>query len=815
MALELVYTSAARGLRAGTSGFCTVAMTKGMPPALVPRLEALGGYRPGPGGDGPEALCFWRVETATGIAHVLSVVGPAPPDHTARTNKIATYLVLSPEELAPAGPAAMLARAGLLRRSWAGAPAWIDEPVRVPLDGDPAPRACAAWQAACGDAGWAGVLASSFLRDQSKPIHVIYRAGLDPLPLVDEAMRLLPDWVRWRATFSTYFLQPVAGTPCAWRFCLEGTAAADAARQSKGLVIDLTRPLDAAPESRFVRMARTGIDEEAAAQKARPKAGASSRAAIGTIELAPDSDPLPAATSAARPVRRPMPTPSVEVAIEPEPAVKPTVVALVAAALTVVILGVIAIVVMTAGSGSAPETSSSAPAPAAATAPQEPVVPPPPEANPRDARDGFGEVPADATIAKPEPESKPEPEPASEPEPEPEPELKPEPTPNPVPAAEPETETAPASMPAAEPARGAQEGTATPAPTTAEPPAPVMVPSVFLTIDRAPNAAIALRGRAASLPSGVRSARIVPGLALRVAGIDIPEKPELALAGSAIRATAAVEGGRLAVIGYASGPVPESLLPALGLAADAKPPAAEALERALMRCSVDLLDARGTVVARAQFRQCRTDPVPIDGSKRLTLDDLGDGSIDVTLVAPGGTAQAPRAVAFRQSGKLAVGDFAELSVNREIQADAALISAVRAAGGDSARMTKVSGELAEASALKRACDVVKSAASGATPPRDFEAMVSLVHRATNSTEREALGIPDETVTVTDRGLLRTMAEAVEPRTKERIDALSAELKSLQASAKGAAPSKWRVRITDEDGILLLDSEIALPKGARP
>jgi hypothetical protein len=45
-------------------------------------------------------------------------------------------------------------------------------------------------------------------------------------------MRLLPDWARWRATFSTYFLQPVAGTPCAWRFCLEGTPAADAARQS-------------------------------------------------------------------------------------------------------------------------------------------------------------------------------------------------------------------------------------------------------------------------------------------------------------------------------------------------------------------------------------------------------------------------------------------------------------------------------------------------------------------------------------------------------------------------------------------------------
>jgi len=804
MALELVYTSAARGLRAGTSGFCTVAMTKGMPPALVPRLEALGGYRPGPGGDGPEALCFWRVETATGIAHVLSVVGPAPPDHTARTNKIATYLVLSPEELAPAGPAAMLARAGLLRRSWSGAPAWIDEPVRVPLDGDPAPRACAAWQAACGDAGWAGVLASSFLRDQSKPIHVIYRAGLEPLPLVDEAMRLLPDWVRWRATFSTYFLQPVAGTPCAWRFCLEGTAAADAARQSKGLVIDLTRPIDAAPESRFVRMARTGVDEEAAAQKARPKAGASLRAAMGTIELAPDSDPLPAATSAARPVRRPMPTPSVEVVIEPEPTVKPTVVALVAAALTVVILGVIAIVVMNTGTGTAPEI----PAPAATTAPEEPVVPPPPEAGPQDARAGFGHRPAEATIATPAPAPKPEPEP------EPEPEQKTEQESTPSPAAASDPDPAPASTPAAEPARSAQEGAAPPAQPTAEPSAPSMVPSVFIGIDRAPNATIALRGRAASLPSGVRSARIVPGHALRFAGIDIPEKPELALAGSAIRATAAVEGGRLAVVGYASGPVPESLLPVLGFSADAKPSAAEALERALMRCSVDLVDARGSVVARAQFRPCRTDPVPLDGAKRLTLDDLGDGSIDVTLVAPGGAAQAPRAVVFRRSEKLAVGDFAELTVNREIQADAALISAVRAAGGDSERRARVVGELTEARALKSACDTVKAVASGAKPPPEYATMLSRVHRATIPAEREVLGIPDDSVTVTDRGLLQKMVEAVEPRTKERIDALSAELKSLQPSAKGAAPSKWRVRITDEDGILLLDSEIAVPKGAR-
>ena len=45
MAFELIYTSAQAGVRPGSTGFCTVAMTSGMPPALVSRLESLTGYR--------------------------------------------------------------------------------------------------------------------------------------------------------------------------------------------------------------------------------------------------------------------------------------------------------------------------------------------------------------------------------------------------------------------------------------------------------------------------------------------------------------------------------------------------------------------------------------------------------------------------------------------------------------------------------------------------------------------------------------------------------------------------------------------------
>ena len=48
MAWELVYTSAPHGLAEGSRGFCTVAATAGMPASLIPRVEALSGYRPMP-----------------------------------------------------------------------------------------------------------------------------------------------------------------------------------------------------------------------------------------------------------------------------------------------------------------------------------------------------------------------------------------------------------------------------------------------------------------------------------------------------------------------------------------------------------------------------------------------------------------------------------------------------------------------------------------------------------------------------------------------------------------------------------------------
>ena len=46
MAFELIYTSAPRGIRQGSSGFCVVACTQGMGAGMIAKLETLSAYKP-------------------------------------------------------------------------------------------------------------------------------------------------------------------------------------------------------------------------------------------------------------------------------------------------------------------------------------------------------------------------------------------------------------------------------------------------------------------------------------------------------------------------------------------------------------------------------------------------------------------------------------------------------------------------------------------------------------------------------------------------------------------------------------------------
>jgi hypothetical protein len=796
-------------------------MTKGLPPALVPRLEALGGYRPGPSGNGPNAYCFWRVETATGIAHVLSIVGPAPPDHTARSNKIATYLVLAPDELVAAGPAWLLSQPALLRSAWSGAPAWIDAPVRVPTTRDTGPRPCAAWQAATGDAGWAGVLASAFLRDQARPIHVIYGAAIEPLPLVEEAIRLLPEWARWRATFSTYFLQPVAGTPCAWRFCLDGTPAADVARQSKGLVIDITRTAGPAPESRFTRMARTGIDEEAvAAQKAaRATARTPGAAAVTGASAARSSDaPIElemdfAGDQPGTPRRFVRDLESEDQDASPgEPArmsISPPVLAMAAAGLTVVLLILIYLVSFTTGKSAAPAAPAVLVAPAVPVAPAAPAVDDNPnwKMEPLNLKVDSGDVGAtksnDVTA-----------EPTSNDDGSPQEEVIEEAS------ALPTDPVAPVSPP--EPVFPAVLPPPVVAPVTPVPATPIVIPLVLPTIakwsatsafERVATGAVQLRLRVDIGAKTAWTVKFVPAKSLAVAGVSAKLNSAIEFAGSAMSARASIDGTDLVIAGSAVGPVSEALQLALRDAKDVKDAKLDpvvALQRALERCTVEVFDKSGASLGLVQMRAKSTKPVGIGVEGGVSLADFGDGALDVQVTSPSVPGATTVRVGSLQIETMTVSDSLTVSANRAVQKSATILNA---ATPDTSvvglQRTALVKQQIELSAIKKSCNVVLAVSKGTTRPVDFETDLQAVQDALLPAERaKFIGDAATSSLISNTSTMRDMVESITPRIDNELTRVSKLLTEANAASKGkGSAAQWRIRVTNEDGIVLLDSAI--------
>src|SRR5262245_50387339 len=97
---ELFYTSAPKGLYPGTRGFRTVAATRGLPPALLEKLEALSVYRPlfppldPRAGLNPVAHSYLRLTVSGRSYSVLTRLGPAGLDYSERTNMFAHHVVL-------------------------------------------------------------------------------------------------------------------------------------------------------------------------------------------------------------------------------------------------------------------------------------------------------------------------------------------------------------------------------------------------------------------------------------------------------------------------------------------------------------------------------------------------------------------------------------------------------------------------------------------------------------------------------------------------------------------------------------------------
>jgi hypothetical protein len=263
---ELLYTSVPRGLKPGSRGFCTVLSTQGMVAPLAAALEGLSGYRPVfPIGhervaENPVVYSHLKLQVAGKSWYVLSRIADYGLDYSQRTNKLAHHLVLDKSELPAAGPASLLRASGIMRESWEGDPKIVPP---KPISRQPtAPSGvCQAWKEMTGDAGWAGALAESFLKDPNRPVILLFEPGQDLRPLIDESLSLLPAERRWDVTFSTYFTGSSQGITCLWRGIVVGSKeATESLRFVNALRIDLTSAdFGRAEGGELVDAARKGV----------------------------------------------------------------------------------------------------------------------------------------------------------------------------------------------------------------------------------------------------------------------------------------------------------------------------------------------------------------------------------------------------------------------------------------------------------------------------------------------------------------------------------------------------------------------------
>jgi len=234
-----------------------------MPAPLIEKVESLSGYRPlfppldAKAGLNPIVYSHVRISLGSKTYSVLSRICPAGLDYSERTNKFAHHVVLDSHELPSGGPAWLLRQPKFMETQWDGQVRSILTG-RTPPRGEAPAAVCQSWLKLTGDAGWAGVLAEAAEKDSNQQLFLLFEPGMDLLPLIAEALLLLPPEMRWSVTFSTYSTSLPQGLACAWRgLPRDSTEAANARRLPGALVIDL-RDRKRAAGGPLVEVARSG-----------------------------------------------------------------------------------------------------------------------------------------------------------------------------------------------------------------------------------------------------------------------------------------------------------------------------------------------------------------------------------------------------------------------------------------------------------------------------------------------------------------------------------------------------------------------------
>ena len=281
MAQELINTSAPKGLKTGSKGYCTVAYTEGMPSNLLAVLEAYSGYAPvyqvfeEKAALNPVSFCHYRYSAGAMATDIVSRICFSGLDYTKRFNKLAHHIVIEPGEKTVGGPASFIGKFDefcFFERTWEKAPELLtqqllQDKIAKVRRAETSFGKASTWKSLAGDEGWAGVLAETYLKNKNKPSFIIFdpekHKSREILNLIAEALSLLPPEERWNVTFNTYLTSLPQGSKCVWRCCVAGSDTLKDARRTQGvLVIDLTSvPSGKIPEGGIlVAAAKTGED---------------------------------------------------------------------------------------------------------------------------------------------------------------------------------------------------------------------------------------------------------------------------------------------------------------------------------------------------------------------------------------------------------------------------------------------------------------------------------------------------------------------------------------------------------------------------
>ncbi|MDR2440097.1 MAG: hypothetical protein LBE12_12115 [Planctomycetaceae bacterium] len=312
MTHELILTSVSQGLEPDTSGYCIVAEDQKIPRYLTKRLEALSEYQhlvPPVSEQSqfcPVAYSHLIFPGHNTIWHSLSRIADTGTDYRFQPNQLAHHIVLMENELVRECPAWLLLLPGFHFTDWltpsvrfsngrtiptltlppnltrsqriARERRWTDprKMTLFPSETDvpetyriyendalvnPQQLPCPLWQELTGDSGWAGILAETIQTGQ--PAVLVFRPDMNILPLIFEAISILPAELHWKGTFSTYYFKDLPEhTACQWKAVLaDSPMAKRLLKNNDNLVLDLTKPLGTIPSGKYVEFARTGLDE--------------------------------------------------------------------------------------------------------------------------------------------------------------------------------------------------------------------------------------------------------------------------------------------------------------------------------------------------------------------------------------------------------------------------------------------------------------------------------------------------------------------------------------------------------------------------